>query len=446
MISHLEENNLLPEGQHGFRSKRSCLTQLLNYWDNIIDHLEEGKGVDVVYTDFAKAFDKCETGVLLHKLKECGVRGKAGCWLAAFLDPAVRKQAVGVDGRLSELVSVLSGVPQGTVLGPCLFLIHLIDIATNLSEGTIASSFADDTRIQHAVTQVQDCEVLQQDLDNVYTWAEKTGMQFNADKFELLRFWVDRDSAPDFDYLAPGGGKIEEKDSLRDLGVRVSSDLKFSYQIDLAVSSANCMVGWALRTFRGRGKYLMLTILRSLVQPRLDYCSQLWSPRDQGSINRLESVQRQFLSKIRDPDLNTKNYWEKLSHLRVFSQERHRERYQIYFLWKVSQGLVDGYSINFQWSDRRGRLAVPANINRKAATKVKGAKEKSLRVHGAHLFNLLPKSLRNENCKDFALFKNHLDIFLSRIPDQPTTPGLGRAAMSNSLIDQIPLVPDLELG
>ena len=159
MISHLEENDLLPDGQHDFRAKRSCLTQLLTYWDNSIDRLEEGKGVDVVYTDFAKAFDKCETGVLLHKLKECGVRGKLGCWLAAFLDPAVRKQAVGVDGRLSELVAVLSGVPQGTVLGPCLFLIHLIDIADNLSAGTVASSFADDTRIQHVVSQVEDCEV-----------------------------------------------------------------------------------------------------------------------------------------------------------------------------------------------------------------------------------------------------------------------------------------------
>ena len=81
---------------------------------------------------------------------------------------------------------------------------------------------------------------------------------------------------------------------------------------------------------------------------------------------------------------------------------------------------------------------VPANINRKAATKIKGAKEKSLRV--------LPKSLRNENSKDFALFKNHLDIFLSRIPDQPTIPGFGRAAASNSLVDQISLIPDLELG
>ena len=78
LVAHLEENNLLPDGQHGFRAKRSCLTQLLSYWDNILDQMEEGKGVDAVYTDFAKAFDKCETGVLLHRLKDCGIRGRMG--------------------------------------------------------------------------------------------------------------------------------------------------------------------------------------------------------------------------------------------------------------------------------------------------------------------------------------------------------------------------------
>ena len=134
------------------------------------------------------------------------------------------------------------------------------------------------------------------------------------------------------------------------------------------------------------------------------------------------------------------NYWEKLSHLRVYSQERRRERYQICFLWKLTQGLTDGYSINWQWSDRRGRMAIPNNVPASANSKVKLARERSLGVHGAKLFNVLPIHLRNENSGDFPLFKNHLDIFLSMVPDQPTTPGLVRAAVSNSLLEQVPLL------
>ena len=153
----------------------------------------------------------------------------------------------------------------------------------------------------------------------------------------------------------------------------------------------------------------------------------------------IETVQKQFLTQIRDSSLHGMNYWEKLSHLRVYSQERRRERYQICFMWKLCQGLIDGYSVNWQWNDRRGRFCIPHTVHTTAPSKVKKARERSLGVHGARLFNLLPSYLRNENSGDFALFKNYLDHFLSSVPDQPTTPGLPKAALSNSLLDQVPL-------
>ena len=78
LVAHLEKHGLLPDGQHGFRALRSTLTQLLSYWDTLLENMEQGKGVDVIYTDFSKAFDTVETRVLLHELKQCGVKGKVG--------------------------------------------------------------------------------------------------------------------------------------------------------------------------------------------------------------------------------------------------------------------------------------------------------------------------------------------------------------------------------
>ena len=440
LVKHLEKNGHLPDSQHGFRAFRSTLTQLLSYWDTLLDDMEMGKGVDVIYTDFSKAFDKVETGVLLHELKACGVKGKVGCWLSSFLDPKTRQQAVAVDGRVSMLEPVLSGVPQGTVLGPILFLVHIRNISNDLSVGTTASSFADDTRLQRGISTQDDCSTLQTDLQLIYSWAEKVNMTFNSDKFECMRFWADQANAPTFQYLAPDDEPIQVKTDLRDLGVQLSSNLTFSIHIENTVTAASKLVGWGLRTFWGRGRQVMITLLKSLVQPKLDYCSQLWSPGDQTSINKLEAVQYHLINRIRDGRLGSLNYWEKLRELKLYSQERRRERYQMIFIWKISQGMVSGYDVNFTSGGiRRGRMAIPKQVDRKSPSSVKKARENSLGVKGALLFNLLPDNLRTMNTDHVDMFKNHLDIFLTSIPDQPTVAGLGRAAETNSLLHQLPM-------
>ena len=265
LVAYLEKHNLLPTDQHGFRQGRSTLTKLLSRWDNVLDHLEQGDVVDGVYTDFSKAFDKCETNVLLSKLKEWGVMGRVGVWLVAFLDPNTKKQAVEVDGVISRLVPVVSGVPQGTVLGPILFLVHIKDISSKLSPGTNLSSFADDTKIWKGVAKSEDCKQLQADLESVYRWAESVNMTFNSGKFEWLRYAVDWPAATVFQYLSQSHSAIEMKDNLRDLGVRLSCDLTFNLQIDKVVNTSSQLVGWSLRTFRGRDSNLLLTLFKSLI-------------------------------------------------------------------------------------------------------------------------------------------------------------------------------------
>ena len=230
--------------------------------------------------------------------------------------------------------------------------------------------------------------------------------------FIVLCYWARLEKAPIFQYLAPENQQIQVKEDLRDLGVRISSNLRLKTHIENTVTAASRIVGLGLRTFQGRSRGLMLTLLRSLVQPRLDYCSQLWSPSDQTSINQLESVQRNLVDRIKDSKLQGMNYWEKLKDLKVYSQERRRERYRILFIWKISQGLVSGYPLKFtSGENRRGRLVIPKPVVRASPSIVRKARERSIGVRGAQVFNLLPENLRNENCGDIALFRNHLDIF-----------------------------------
>ena len=158
--------------QHGFRSGRSCLSALLDVFDDLMHMLSSDTTVDMIYLDFSKAFDKVDHGVLLHKLKDLGITGKLGIWFFQFLTN--RTHYVRIPGGISKDSPVLSGVPQGTVLGPLLFLIMISDI----NKGTTSSKL-----VSLYTSLADDCDNLQYDLNSIYNWAVHNNMFLTLKSF-----------------------------------------------------------------------------------------------------------------------------------------------------------------------------------------------------------------------------------------------------------------------
>ena len=322
IVSFLEENCLLNPSQHGFRRGRSCLSQLLDHYDKILSMLEQGLNVDVIYLDFAKAFDKVDHQILLEKLELLGIGGKLLEWIKSFL--LQRTQHVLVNGHLSEPSAVRSGVPQGSVIGPLLFLILIGDIDAELAHAFL-SSFADDTRTAMGVGSIRDVSLHQSDLERIYEWAIINNMSFNNKKLEALRYGTNSLLKEETAYNAPNGTHIPVKNHVRDLGVTMSDTAKFSEHINIICQKARDMCSWIFRTFRTRAPEPMKILWKSMVLPILDYCSQLWCPIKAGQIQQIEAIQQYFTRRINIQE--QPNYWQRLSKLKLYSLQRRRERY-----------------------------------------------------------------------------------------------------------------------
>ena len=283
IVNHLEKNMLMNVNQHGFRAKHSTMTQLVGYYDKIINDMEKGSSMDAIYIDFAKAFDTVDHGILLHKLKEkTKITGNIGKWIHSFLTDRI--QQVTVNGEPSEEVKVTSGVPQGTVLGPVLFLIMISDIDENVQKSFV-SMYADDTRVIKKIREEDDENDLKNDLKSIYKWAEDNNMKFNADKFELIRFSI-KNNDENHSYLSPDGKLIEYKQDLKDLGIYLSSNLKFDTHIDIVTTKAMEMTGWILRTFKTRDRYPLMIVFKQLILGKIEYCCPVWSPIDNQNIKK----------------------------------------------------------------------------------------------------------------------------------------------------------------
>ena len=436
LIDYLENNHLIDPNQHGFRRGHSTLSQLLSHTEEIIERLHNDAIVDVVYLDFAKAFDKVDHGLLMRECVKLGITGKIGLWIHNFL--TARRQFVYANGALSPEVHVSSGVPQGTVLAANLFLILINSLKDVLKVGH-SSSYADDTKIIHKINGADDMRDLQSDLDYVYKWAQDNNMEFNSGKFQILRYGQSNMPLGNPSYKAPNGDEICECNVVRDLGVLMANDGSFHDHIENTILSSTRIAGYIFRTFQTRDSLTMKTLYKSLILSKFDYCSPLIHPTINRSISRkIEQIQRSFTRRIEG--MKDLNYWERLKTLKLYSMERRRERFIIIYIYKIINNLVPNPGISFKFNERTGMKAVVPLITNHMSSLHRKLRINSFNYLGPRLFNLMPVTIRNhqiENNTCVHSFKNALDQFLEAVPDQPTVNNLQRAAESNSLIDQI---------
>ena len=267
-------------------------------------------------------------------------------------------------------------------------------------------------------------------------------MKFNSDKFELLRYGKNQQIKDETIYFSADNDPIEEKEVLRDLGIMMNNDATFKNHIDKVCKIVKQKSGWILRTFVCRKPHILKLLWKSLVQPNIDYCSQLYMPVSGNGLNELENLQRHFTSRI--PSTHSMDYWTRLTHLQMLSQQRRMERYRIIYVWKVLEGLVPNCGLEAESNTRLGRLcSIPTLTN---TGKFRTLRENSFQVHGPKLFNSLPIKIRSITKCSVNDFKTLLDKVLSQVPDEPNISGIqytpracdlftGRP--SNSILDQI---------
>ena len=289
--------------QHGFLRNRSCNSNLLLFTESIVRSLNEKIGTYVIYFDFAKAFDTVSHDLILNKLKtQYNIDGTLLKFFTEYL--CSRKQRVILDNVISECVDVLSGVPQGSILGTLLFVLFINDIYTNIDKDTIIALFADDTKIWRDINSEADCEILQNDINTLSTWSRNNKMSFHPDKCKALSI---HDFRPDFVKVLPfpycyyniNGNIIEFCENERDLGVLVSSNFRWDDQHDKILEKAHQMLGLTKRTCHfildARKRH---SLYLSLVRSNFEHGSIIWHPVTETEISDFEKLQKKALKWI----------------------------------------------------------------------------------------------------------------------------------------------------
>ena len=286
IFSHLSQHNILCDEQHGFRHGRSCETQLLFTINDFAESLNNNGQTDAILLDFSKAFDKVSHQHLYHKLHHYGIRGNTLEWLKDFLTG--RRQQVLVNGEQSDVSQVTSGVPQGTVLAPLLFLCFINDLPKNIL--STVRLYADDVILYTPINSKEDCYQLQKDLTILERWENKWKMAFNVKKCEFIRITYKK--KPIFYHYTLYDTVVQEVTHTKYLGLTIDSKLSWSEHIRQITNKANSIKGFLQRNLHSCPISVKVSCYKSLIKPILEYACVVWDPYTQKDILAIESVQR----------------------------------------------------------------------------------------------------------------------------------------------------------
>ena len=398
MHDYLDRYNLLTPTQHGFRRNRSCVTNLLYARESWTDTVAKGSQVDAIFIDFSKAFDKVPHSKLVSKLSTFKLPAIFIRWIQDFL--ANRSFAVRVEHITSEELPMLSGVPQGSVLGPLLFLLYVNDLPGDIKSDCLF--YADDLKIWRPVESANDVTILQQDLDVVLNWSKSWKLPISYEKRIYLN--IDRRRQAHSYYL--DGLEVTHNETVPDLGITVTSDLKTLRHTEKACCSARRTLGAIRRTFSRIPKQTFQHLFAAHVRPRLEYGGSATFPCLAGELNQLELVQRSATRLVHE--LKHETYEDRLAALNLFPQVYRRTRGDLITIRRILRGEFGEELLKFfpvKADCRRGHLLT---VSKQRPGELPAIFRLSRRV--INLWNSLPAQMAEEENED--RFKKEIDAHL----------------------------------
>ena len=329
--------------------KRSCESQLIETTQDLANGLNRREQIDCILLDFSKAFDKVPHLRLLKKCEFYGIRGKTLQWIKSFLSN--RSQKVILDGITSDTAAVTSGVPQGTVLGPLLFLLYINDLPESIS--STARLFADDCLLYRTIQNQEDAIELQKDLDTLQKWENAWLMQFNPDKCEVLRV-TNRRKVLASTYTIHGKPLVLTK-SAKYLGVNISCDLSWNEHISIISKKANNTNAFLNRNIKTCPQAVKEKCYKTLVRPIMEYASAIWDPTTAYNINKVEGVQRKAARFVDGDHRTTSSVTKILKDLKWSTLQERRERTKVTMLFKGIHNEMDIKTDHLQLMTTIGR-------------------------------------------------------------------------------------------